>query len=82
MKSGFCEVVGMVGGGNAEQVELTQPVTIGETECNNVQDDSGFPCSAPSKVLRYTGDTLYGIADEDWSPQEDDAQGGSEVELV
>lgn len=44
---------------------------------NYVQDGSGFPCSAPSKVFRYTGDTLYGIADEDWSPQEDDAQGGS-----
>lgn len=30
--------IGGLGGGNAERVELTQPVTIGETECGNVQD--------------------------------------------
>jgi len=42
---------------------------------NYVQDDRGFPCSAPAKKWTYTGDTLYGIAEADWT----EPQGGGAV---
>ena len=46
--------IGGLGGGNAERVELTQPVTIGETECDNVQD-----------ALEAAADALEGKIDEE-----------------
>lgn len=51
-------------GGNAELVELTQPVTIGETECNNVQDAlealAAMPAMAALPIAR--GNSYDGIA--------------------
>lgn len=42
-----------IGGGNAEQVELTQSITISDTECNNVQE-----------ALEEAADALVGKIDK------------------